>query len=531
MSEVRVNRIQSQSGLPIEVLPGIGYTPAGVGAVATTVQSKLRESVSVKDFGAVGNGVADDTAACQLAINSGAASVFFPAGTYRVSFLELVSNQKLYGEGVTSIILATTVTADRPAGVFSSTAASGIEVCYLKFQGINRPENNNPANQDGDRGISFHSCSNVNIHDCEVEGFWSFGIVCSGGSDIRIANNYVHGIGNQSCIAISNHVSHATVTGNICADGKLYGIEAENQTTRASIVGNSISNCVAGIAVVNGCRHIAVTGNNIFSCNNTNTISGSTGMGLFYVGNQENPLYNIATSGNVVADNDVYALVIFGGHQNLVFSGNTFKNRGSNISGKLVEVVLGTGLRRNVIFSGNIFDCFNASNAFVADTISEYSFSSNVIYNPRGNVFTFLGACNDNNFELPKIPAGYIDLIPNQEGLAGGFTNWFWSNDKSEQYVTANGAGVFERNITSLRKEKLVGIYWCVHSNTSTGNWVLRVNGADIGNQIPAVAGQEVWTFLPLNIITAAGASTRIGVANTVGHGFGDYFKFRLVNL
>ena len=39
------------------------YTPAGTGAVTTTVQTKLRESVSVKGFGAVGNGVKDDTAA------------------------------------------------------------------------------------------------------------------------------------------------------------------------------------------------------------------------------------------------------------------------------------------------------------------------------------------------------------------------------------------------------------------------------------------------------------------------------------
>lgn len=42
---------------------GVQYDPAGAGAVSTTVQAKLRETVSVKDFGAVGDGVADDTAA------------------------------------------------------------------------------------------------------------------------------------------------------------------------------------------------------------------------------------------------------------------------------------------------------------------------------------------------------------------------------------------------------------------------------------------------------------------------------------
>jgi len=60
------------------------YDPAGTGAVATTVQDKLRESVSVKDFGAVGNGVADDTAAIQAAINASTV-VYIPEGTYLIS--------------------------------------------------------------------------------------------------------------------------------------------------------------------------------------------------------------------------------------------------------------------------------------------------------------------------------------------------------------------------------------------------------------------------------------------------------------
>lgn len=47
----------------------VSYTPAGVGTVATTVQSKLRESVSVLDFGPIGNSTTGDDATFQAALD------------------------------------------------------------------------------------------------------------------------------------------------------------------------------------------------------------------------------------------------------------------------------------------------------------------------------------------------------------------------------------------------------------------------------------------------------------------------------
>jgi hypothetical protein len=66
----------------------VSYTPAGTGAVTTTVQAKLRQIVSVQDFGAVGDGVTDDTNAILLAIAAmpaNGAGLNFPPGTYIVN--------------------------------------------------------------------------------------------------------------------------------------------------------------------------------------------------------------------------------------------------------------------------------------------------------------------------------------------------------------------------------------------------------------------------------------------------------------
>lgn len=90
--------------------------------------NKPNEIVSVVDFGAVGDGVTDDTAAIQAAFDSGAKLVYLPKGTYLVTAIT-ATDISILGDGARASIIKGSVATNNVL-----TIAANTDFCtYEKF--------------------------------------------------------------------------------------------------------------------------------------------------------------------------------------------------------------------------------------------------------------------------------------------------------------------------------------------------------------------------------------------------------------
>jgi hypothetical protein len=113
----------------------LSFIQAGVGANTRTMLDKAREIFSVKDFGAVGNGVADDTAPIQEALTAagaaGGGTVFMPPGVYKTTsrLSMLYSFVYLEGAGLGATRIAPNFTSDHIINIGSgSSTLTGVAV-------------------------------------------------------------------------------------------------------------------------------------------------------------------------------------------------------------------------------------------------------------------------------------------------------------------------------------------------------------------------------------------------------------------
>jgi hypothetical protein len=187
----------------------VGHIQSGSGATARTVQAKLRDTVSVKDFGAVGDGVADDTTAIQNAVNAvaaaGGGAVYFPAGTYNGSVLiDSVNNITLYGDGKGVSTIYRPVQGADDASVINIKGKTAT-VSNILIKDLTVKSSTITGTYYDAFGIAFNrdttECTylgyNISVINCEVTTTRSAGIVLRNVINCYIGNCYVHDVGRD----------------------------------------------------------------------------------------------------------------------------------------------------------------------------------------------------------------------------------------------------------------------------------------------------------------------------------------------
>ncbi|MFZ8878319.1 MAG: glycosyl hydrolase family 28-related protein [Paracoccaceae bacterium] len=158
-----------EAGIGDNTASSVGFTQAG-SSTERTVQAKLEESVSVKDFGAVGDGVADDTTALQNAINAAElvnGSVYLPSGTYKIT-AGLVVDQtiRIYGETTEGSIISNET--NDVVAITVDSATRDADRCVLENFRINHKAATKYAIIIGNAPFAY--LQNIRI-ECTLEGY------------------------------------------------------------------------------------------------------------------------------------------------------------------------------------------------------------------------------------------------------------------------------------------------------------------------------------------------------------------------
>lgn len=248
---------------------------------ANTPSARISQPVNVKWFGATGDGVTDDTAAIQAALNTGL-NVYIPGTTayYKVSVtLALTApGQKVFGDGYMSYIVQTGINAN-------STGIYAPGLGYNHFNNLRvTPGTTTGSTYDG-YGFKFASSDNCSASNCYVTGARRGGIALFDCDYCKILNNVI-----RDSVVVPGAGVYASATG--------FDIYLGGACSRNLVSGNHcINGCGMGVAV----QTLAsgdVSNHNIIS---NNVIENQDLYGIMlYLGNAADSILYTVIEGNTI---------------------------------------------------------------------------------------------------------------------------------------------------------------------------------------------------------------------------------------
>lgn len=440
--------------------------------------------INVKAYGAVGNGVTDDSAAVQAAFNAAipGSVVLFPASAnayiINTAINVPISNITVVGYGA---ILGNT--ADTQYKKFNVNGPKG----FIRFEGLafsGGYSSMAPVVNNGT--IAITNSSQITVNNCWFYQTNAAGVIIAGDSyDVTVTN----------CKFFSTYIGVITaVTGG----NKPFNINISNNFFRTGLGTTSSANSGAVIlsntAPFGSGAGIVVSGNEIRSYGkygvylNTavhnsivsdNFISG-TGIGV-----QVEASTGVVVSGNTLRDIVNEGILVQNGSDNVNVSGNVLNTTDSNSNGiKLAVVTRGTVSGNNVESNGDavvITDCANPT--VTGNTLRSTGEQvmiigggvSNVVSNfvVSGNSFTAAGAGTRYHISIGSA-AGVIN-----NGL---ITSNFFAGNVLDAGINLNSPGVISINDINITGNNTT------NSSSGSGKWL------DFGGTAsPATTLNRIW--------------------------------------
>ena len=274
----------------------VSYMPSGTGAVVTTVNEELnRQFVNVKRFGAVGDGVTDDSAAINKALAGGNKVVYFPPGTYYIEAEDVVVGSNTIIEGGFAAIKYGKASARSVITRMYVSNASNVVIRNLRIDGnMSVWPNANVYT------FQIYDSTDVTIAGCEIYSGIGAGISVSQSNNqgatnkrILIDNNHIHDIGSASIVAFYAYGNGVAVTGGqdvVVRNNNIHDIYAVGAINLEGLLQNNIQ--VVGNRIWN------TTGN----ASGIKIYAGGVDVASNYITIRDNILSNLSTDSAVSAE-------------------------------------------------------------------------------------------------------------------------------------------------------------------------------------------------------------------------------------
>ena len=453
----------------------IGYIQGGAGSVAETVQTKLREVVSVKDFGADSTGTTSAVSAFNSALLIGG-TIYVPSGTYKLdskvsltvnnTTLWLAANVTLNLSGVSAVqspfgnqihVIANNcaIIGSGPSSLLQITSGSQANaIGILHKAGFTVRDLTIDGGKAGGSAISddtFMSgvsivCTTAGgattdvqatIDNCVIQNFLQYGVNIFGDQangvkivNCNIRNNGKTGDANSvgAGIVATKSVSDLTIANNVLKNNKQNGILCSSAGANGSyyvISGNSChQNGGSGIGFVEQSNYGSIVGQGLTGITVTgNTCSGNTIHGIVF-GTADNVglLSYISVSGNVCNGNTQYGILAIcsaapNNVSNITLGSN---NAVGNTTAQIAVSTNATGVEgAQASFTPVVQGTSSAGTATYASQVGFYTKIGNVVY-----FQVFLDWSAHTGTGDIRI-AGFPYAAENSEPTS---VNWVWAN-------------------------------------------------------------------------------------------------------